>query len=86
MSELDSMQWRVTVRYLDEYDDPQDHTLTGVGGLVYDDMAAEPFLVRRLGLKGLAIKPDVGSDRVSRSGVFIPPHRIVCIWFEDNLT
>ena len=77
--------WRVTVRYLDEYDEPQKYEITGAGPLIYDDMMAEPLLVRRLAKSGITIKGASDPDRVSRAGSFIPPHRILRIWFEDNV-
>jgi hypothetical protein len=69
----------ITVRYIDDYGDLQNHVITGAGPLIYDDMEVEPIAVRRIASKGVAIKS------TPRKGIFVLPHRIVMIWFEDTL-
>lgn len=70
--------YRITVRYLDEYSDPQDHVVAGSGWLVRDHLHKEPSMVRQLLTDGLVFMTGTGK------GMLIPPCRIVCIWFEET--
>ena len=76
-------KYRILVRYLDEYNEPQDHEMTGREPQYHNTVSVEPLsaaLVRQIMHNGLTI--NIGD----RKNKYIPNHRILCIWFEDSLT
>lgn len=74
----DATTFKLTITYLDAYGDTEHHEMTGAGALAYRDLAEAPWLVHRIAKDGFAIKD-------GRRGVYIPPHRIVSVRFEDTL-
>ena len=86
------MTTSIIVHYIDQDGILTRHSIaTDNRSLMYDDPFIEPIEVRNIAKRGLVIGrtngiwPD-GTPKITRSGVYVPPHRITAIDFADDYT
>jgi len=75
----------VDVYYLDEYNSLQSHKIENPGFLIYKNLLDKPTIVDRIAREGVVMGRNGDGSNITRHGTFIPPTRIVRIFWEDDL-
>jgi uncharacterized protein (UPF0248 family) len=79
------VSYTIRVWYHNEADEARCYTIedTGTTYLAYDDLMMEPIMVRSIAKRGLVMGREK-DGQVTRSGNYIPPHRITSIDWKDD--
>ena len=70
--------------YLDESGKVNIHQMKDGGFLIYKDILGAPTKVERIMKEGLVFGRFDAEENITRSGMLIPPSRIIKIYWEDN--